>query len=98
MTCETNHSGSPSRFTISRAICRDHGAHLSRNPLKTLDDGQQERFVTLRVKGAGRATTENRAAALVKALEEAGWAVASTVLEYCIHDDHLELDAGWGRP
>jgi len=78
--------------------CADHGAHLSRNPLKVRDDGRQERFVTLRCPGVGLATTESRAAALLHDLAASGWTVASSVLEYCVYDDHLELDAGWGTP
>lgn len=82
---------------ILAGLCAAHGAHLSRNPLKVRDDGQQERFVTLRCAGVGRITTEARTAALVEELTESGWTVASTVLEYCVHDDHLELDGGWGK-
>lgn len=79
-------------------LCARHGAHLSRNPLKVRDDGQQERFVTLRCRGVGLTTTKSSAAALLQGLEISGWSVASSVLEYCIYDDYLELDAGWVTP
>lgn len=84
-------------LTVLSGLCTRHGAHLSRNPLKVRDDGQQERFVTLRASGVGRATTEARTAALLRGLMAAGWTADSTVLEYCVHDDHLELDGFWGK-
>ncbi|ADV67511.1 hypothetical protein [Deinococcus maricopensis] len=81
-----------------REACAQHRAHVSRNPLKVREDGLQERFVTLRAYGVGREAVEARAAELEGALRRAGWTVASTVLEYCVHDDHLALDGGWGQP
>lgn len=79
-------------------LCELQGAHLSRNPLKTRLDGQQERFVTLRVAGTGRTEAEGRATVLTRHLEGAGWTVEDTVMEYCLYDDHRALDAAWEAP
>ncbi|UQN10669.1 hypothetical protein [Deinococcus sp. QL22] len=83
---------------ILELLCAAQGAHLSRNPLKTRLDGQQERFVTLRVGGMGRTEAEGQAAVLTRYLEQAGWTVEDTVMEYCLYDDHRALDAAWEAP
>jgi hypothetical protein len=79
-------------------LCEIQGAHLSRNPLKTRPDGQQERFVTLRVGATGRTEAEGQAAVLTRHLEQGGWMVEDTVMEYCLYDDHRALDAAWEAP
>lgn len=79
------------------ALCAHEGAHLSRNPFKTREDGAAEWFVTLRVGGVGRERAEARAAQLGERLTAAGWPPLSSILEYCVYDDRRELDAGWER-
>ena len=79
------------------ALCAQEGAHLSRNPFKTREDGAGEWFVTLRLSGVGREHAEARAAGLGERLSARGWPPLSTLLEYCVHDDRRELDAGWER-
>ncbi|GGR03706.1 hypothetical protein GCM10008957_15780 [Deinococcus ruber] len=76
-------------------VCAALGAHLSHNPLKVRADGQHERFVTIRTWGKGRGSVQRQADLLVNRLEAEGWPVTSSVLEYAVYDDHLELDAGW---
>jgi hypothetical protein len=78
-----------------RAACAPHGARLSRNASKRLPDGAEERFVTLRVPGVGRARAEERFAALEVALAPLGLPVISRVREYTVHDADLTLDRGW---
>lgn len=76
-------------------LCQIQGAHLSRNPLKTRLDRQQERFITLRVAETGRREAEGKAAVLTRHLEQAGWTIEDTIMEYCLYDDHRALDAAW---
>src|SRR5262249_20641223 len=75
-----------------RALCREHGAHLSRNALQG-DDAR--RFVTLRVHGVGRDRAEERFEALLQALEGAGHALSNKLREYTIFDSNAAVDAGW---
>jgi hypothetical protein len=82
-----------------RVEARRHGGHLSRNALRTRTGGQQERFVTQRVHGAGRVRAERALAALLEGLRADGVEVLKVKQEYVVHDDNLALDAGWsGEP
>lgn len=78
-----------------RAVCDRFGARLSRNAFKSSADGRSERFVTLRVYGAGRRTAFARLAELEAALGDAGFAVVNRQREYSVFDSHVGLDAGW---
>ncbi|MEO8700607.1 MAG: hypothetical protein ABI867_11215 [Kofleriaceae bacterium] len=71
-----------------RTLCLAAGAHLSHN-----ERSAGSRFVTLRVRDPVRAPIAF--AELVHILVAAGHTVASTKAEYTLHDDRLELDAGW---
>jgi hypothetical protein len=75
-----------------------HDAHISRNARHKYDDGSEERFITQRCFGVGRATAKTRLAALLASLE--GFPVLEVEEEYVVDDDALHLDNGWihGRP
>ena len=75
------------------AICKRHDARLSRNDRK-----HHERFVTMRVYGAGRIAAEQKLDALLAALTAEGHTVAGVAREYTIYDSRIELDAGWLEP
>jgi hypothetical protein len=77
-------------------ICCDrHAARLSRNALKTEEDGRTERFVTMRVYGAGRRSAFARLEALERDLSAAGFAIVNRQREYTLFDSAERLDAGW---
>src|SRR5436190_5078768 len=81
-----------------RALCKEHGAHLSANALKTEEDGRSERFVTLRVYGVGRDKAESTFEALVGRLVAAGYVLSNRLREYTIYDSNIAVDAGWIDP
>jgi hypothetical protein len=81
----------------ARAVCARHGAHLSSNALKREGDAAQ-RFVTLRVYGAGRDRAEARFAELVAELERLGHPLLNKLREYTIYDSNIAVDAGWIDP
>jgi hypothetical protein len=68
---------------------------LSRNALKTEQDGRCERFVTLRRYGVGRRSAFAGLEALERDLAAAGFAVGARQREYTIFDSAESLDAGW---
>jgi hypothetical protein len=76
-------------------ICEAHQAHLSRNAFKHREDGQAERFVTLRHYGLGRQEATEALHALRADIEKNGFQVLKTITEYCVYDDHVGLDANW---
>lgn len=80
-----------------RARCERHGAHLSRNARKVRPDGGAERFVTLRVKGLGRANADARFNALVSELKQTGLPLSYPLREYTVYDSNHALDRGWGE-
>jgi inosine/xanthosine triphosphate pyrophosphatase family protein len=80
-----------------RARCERHGAHLSRNARKVRADGGSERFVTLRVKGLGRANAEARFSAVLRDLAETGLPLSYPLREYTVYDSNHALDRGWGE-
>jgi hypothetical protein len=78
-----------------RTCCDRHAARLSRNALKTEQDGRSERFVTLRLPGIGRRSAFARLDALERDLGESGFPVVNRQREYTIFDSAEQLDAGW---
>jgi hypothetical protein len=78
-----------------RQLCDRHGAHLSRNDRKREEDGDAERFVTLRVYRAGRARAAAAYEALLRDLAAAEFSVVSQQREFTVYDGRAELDAGW---
>ena len=75
--------------------CEQHCAHLSRNALREVEAGRQERFVTLRSYGTGRISSECQLQQLLAALRELGEKIVEIESEYCVYDSNLALDAGW---
>lgn len=84
-------------FDLTRLLkaVEEHQAHVSRNARRTRQDGREERFVTQRCHGVGRATARTRLNTLLEALQEARIEVLETEEEYVVHDDALRLDRGW---
>lgn len=74
------------------AICRRHGAHLSRNARERAA-AHEDRFATLRVATADRAAAEAAFDALLAAL--AAFPIVATKREYTVFDGRVALDAGW---
>jgi hypothetical protein len=72
-----------------------HGAHLSRNPLRTGADGIEERFLTQRFPSAATHVASQGLGALLDALRLGGVPVARIARERVVFDDNLSLDAGW---
>jgi len=81
-----------------RQLCKRHAAHLSSNALKREVDGRAERFVTLRVYGAGRHRAEQVFEGLMAELQSAGYALSNRLREYTIYDSNIAVDAGWIDP
>ncbi len=75
--------------------CGRHTARLSRNALKTEQDGRSERFVTLRLYGIGRRSAFAKLDALERDLTEEGFPLVNRQREYTIFDSDERLDAGW---
>jgi hypothetical protein len=76
-------------------VCEEHGAHLSRNALREVTEGREERFVTLRGYGVGRVSSDRQLRQMLAALNELGEQVVEHESEYCVYDSNLALDAGW---
>ena len=78
-------------------ICELTGAHLSRNALRQVANGFEERFVTLRTYRCGRTSSEQALAQLIGLLTKAGEHILEIESEYCVYDSNVQLDAGWLR-
>ena len=78
-----------------RAAAAAHGAWLSRNARRTRADGSHERYLTLRLPGLGRASADERFAALERAVEALPVTIGRRVREYTVYDSNLALDHGW---
>ncbi|MGF1578974.1 MAG: hypothetical protein ACFCD0_06390 [Gemmataceae bacterium] len=76
-------------------VCQHHNAHLSRNAFRQVEDGQEERFVTLRTYNAGRTTSSQQLERLLGALRELNEQIIEYESEYCVYDSNLDLDSGW---
>ena len=78
-----------------REAAATHGARLSRNALRTRADGGHERYLTLRLPGLGRASSDARFAALEAAVAALPVTITRRVREYTVYDSNLALDRGW---
>ncbi len=78
-----------------REVAAAHGARLSRNALRTRADGGHERYLTLRLPGLGRASADERFAALEAAVGALPVTITRRVREYTVYDSNLALDRGW---
>src|SRR5262249_36281008 len=72
-----------------------HGGRLSRNALRRRADGADERYLTLRVPGLGRASADARFAALEAAIEALPVTITRRVREHTVYDSNLALDRRW---
>ncbi|MER7344629.1 hypothetical protein ABT390_04395 [Streptomyces aurantiacus] len=80
------------------ALGAPHAAHVSWNARRTRADGREERFVTQRCRGVGRATAEARLSALLADLRAASLPVLEVEREFVLYDTNLGLDDGWMDP
>jgi hypothetical protein len=79
------------------AIAERHGAHLSRNALRSRPDSFQERFVTQRCYSRGRREARSRLETLLAELTPLGHPVLDVEEEYTVYDSNIAVDAGWIR-
>ncbi|MFD9904342.1 hypothetical protein [Streptomyces sp. NPDC059063] len=78
------------------ALAVPHAAHVSWNARRTRADSREERFVTQRCHGVGRATAEARLSALLADLTDlADVDVLEVEREFVLYDTNLALDDGW---
>ncbi|MGA4843499.1 hypothetical protein [Streptomyces sp. G45] len=77
------------------ALAVPHAAHVSWNARRRRADGREERFVTQRCHGVGRATAETRLTALLADLRGAGLELLEVEREFVLYDSNLGLDEGW---
>lgn len=80
-----------------RALCAEHGAHLSHNDRK-VERETRDRFVTLRVRRCGRDRAYAIFEVLLSALKDNGYNIIGTKRELTLYDSHARLDAGWLEP
>jgi hypothetical protein len=76
-------------------LCQQHEARLSSNAFRQLAGGVVDRFVTMRVHRAGRATAERRFRELLGALAGAHLTLAEPQREFAVFDSDQRLDLGW---
>lgn len=77
------------------AVIAPFGARLSRNARRRRDDGKAEWFATQRCYRVGRSSSGARLAALLGALEHAGYQPVEVEREFVVHDDAPSVDRGW---
>jgi inosine/xanthosine triphosphate pyrophosphatase family protein len=88
-------AGDEASLARVRDACEPLGARLSRNAGARRREGEEDRFVTLRVPGAGRPRAEARFAELVAALEALPFRVRARIREYTVYDSDVAVDRGW---
>ncbi len=84
----------PGQAAALLPLCARHNAHLSRNALKTVAQGEH-RFVTQRMHKVGRSEAVARFEACVAELIDEGYAVVSRQREFSVYDTNVNLDAEW---
>ncbi|KJS59958.1 hypothetical protein VM95_24195 [Streptomyces rubellomurinus] len=77
------------------ALVSGHGAHVSWNARRVMDDGRQQRFVTQRCYGVGLHAAGERLERLVGAVSGAGYEIASVEREFVVYDSNISVDDGW---
>lgn len=77
------------------AAAAPHGARLSRNANARRRPGEEDRFLTLRVPGAGQPAAEARFRALLDAVEALPYPIRSRIREYTVYDSDVQVDRGW---
>lgn len=78
-----------------RVIAREHGAHLSRNIFKKLENGAFTVMTTLRAYEGTREAFEARREALGAAFAAAGFKLEKLVTEFSLFDSRTGHDASW---
>jgi NTP pyrophosphatase (non-canonical NTP hydrolase) len=78
-----------------QAIVREHGAHLSRNKFKTIDDTTHVRMCTLRSYTQPLKEFEQCLAALTTALTDAAFEIVDVINEFAIYDTNSAHDNTW---
>ena len=84
---------SAERAALEAAV-RPFGAHLSRNA-RSISEGFEQRFVTLRAYGVGQREAEAIFGALESAIRGLGLPVTNRLREFAVFDSNIDLDAGW---
>jgi hypothetical protein len=87
--------GQRTEMTALQELARRHDARLSRNALRTRDDGQQERFLTQRRYQVDRQTARLHLDALLNELTQRNYQIIDIEEEYVIYDSNQSIDAGW---
>lgn len=77
------------------AVISPFGARLSRNARRRRADGKAEWFATQRCYGAGQEASGARLAALLGALDDAGYQPVEVERELVVYDDAPQADRGW---
>lgn len=87
----------PADFNLEalRIFCWKYNAHLSANACKQQVNGQQQRFITMRLYGVGRCSAQASFDALLTALKAEGLKLSQPQKEYTVYDSNLNLDQGW---
>jgi hypothetical protein len=78
-----------------RSLAALHRAHVSRNAIKTFENGQSERFVTQRSYECSSATVQLNQFELTRSLEDHGFEIVEIESEFVLYDSNFALDAGW---
>lgn len=78
-----------------RSIAASHRAHVSRNAIKTFENGQTERFVTQRSHHCTGATAHLNQIELTRSLKENSFDIVEIESEFVLYDSNFALDAGW---
>jgi hypothetical protein len=81
------------KIEILQAICKENDAHLSKNALK---NAANFRFLTIRAY-SDEVFFNKKVEKLIEALAEKGWAIEKQQFEFCIYDNHVQLDKGWAE-
>lgn len=82
---------------VLRWAVSETGARVSSNARRRRGR-HEERFLTQRCRGVGRATARTRLDALLAVLRDRGYEVLEVEEEYVVHDDALHVDRGWLDP
>ncbi|WP_082407887.1 hypothetical protein [Verrucomicrobium spinosum] len=82
-------------LSLLQLVAFRHEARLSRNALRTREDGMQERFLTQRQCGTDRDASTNALTNLILDLSEHSFDILETEAEYVVFDNNLGLDSGW---
>lgn len=88
-------AGNEDALARVREACEPLGARLSRNASARRREGEEDRFVTMRVPNLGRERAEARFAALLSALSPLPFRVRARIREYTVYDSDVSVDRGW---